>query len=404
MLRTPVIVLCLASWPLHAAGDELPDAPAVLTGIDVLASEGYAVLDGARVGLVTNHTGLDRRGVSTIRLLDSAENVELVAVFSPEHGLEGKLDVPHIADGRTGRDSAIPVFSLYGNTRKPTRTMLEGIDTLVFDIQDIGTRFYTYISTMGQAMEAAEEHGLRFVVLDRPNPIGGTAVAGPVLDDDKRSFVGYHGIAVRHGMTVAELARLFRTERTPLLDLELVLMRHWRRDRLFDQTGLRWVDPSPNMRSLDAALLYPGVGLLETTNLSVGRGTPTPFEVLGAPWIDGRELAATLDALELPGIRFEAIRFTPESSKFADEQCQGIRFHIEDRRHFEPLGLGFALARVLRRDYGDTWDLAPYLRLLGHGDTYAALKRGASRAAIEAAYADGLEAFEARRRSHLLYR
>ena len=404
MSRTLVIVLCIASWPLEAAGDEVPNAPTVLTGIDVLVDEGFAVLDGARVGLITNHTGLDRRGISTIRLLDTAHNVDLVAVFSPEHGLEGKLDIPHIADGRTGRGAAIPVFSLYGDTRKPTRAMLEGIDTLVFDIQDIGTRFYTYISTMGNAMEAAAENSLRFVVLDRPNPIGGTAVAGPVLDEDKRSFVGYHDIAVRHGMTVAELAQLFHSERTPALELELVLMRHWRRDQLFDQTGLRWIDPSPNMRSLDAALLYPGVGLLETTNLSVGRGTTTPFEVMGAPWIDGVRLAARLNALELPGIRIEAIRFTPESSKFAGEECQGIRFHIEDRRQFEPLGLGFAIAHVLRRDYGNTWDLAPYMRLLGHGDTFAALERGASRAAVEAAYADGLEAFKTRRRSHLLYR
>ena len=394
----------LALCPPQAAGEVTPDTRGVLTGIDVLASEGFATLDGARVGLISNHTGFDRHGVSTIRLLDAAENLELVAVFSPEHGLEGKLDVPHIADSRTGQSAKIPVFSLYGDSRRPTRDMLEGIDTLVFDIQDIGTRFYTYISTMGNAMEAAEEHGLRFVVLDRPNPIGGTAVAGPVLDDDKRSFVGYHGIAVRHGMTVAELAQLFRTERTPLLDLELVLMRNWRRDRLFDQTGLRWVDPSPNMRSLDAALLYPGVGLLETTNLSVGRGTPTPFEVMGAPWIDGRALVAALDTLELSGVRFEAVRFTPESSKFAGEECQGVRFHIEDRRHFEPLGLGFAIAHVLRRDYGETWDLAPYLRLLGNGDTFAALERGASPAAIEAAYAGGLEAFKTRRRSHLLYR
>ncbi len=404
MSRTLVIFLCLASWPLQAAGDEAPNTPAVLTGIDVLANEGFSALDGARVGLITNHTGLDRRGISTIRLLDAAENVDLVAVFSPEHGLEGKLDIPHIADGRTGRGAGIPVFSLYGDTRKPTQAMLEGIDTLVFDIQDIGARFYTYISTMGNAMEAAEDNGLRFVVLDRPNPIGGTAVAGPVLDEDKRSFVGYHDIAVRHGMTVAELARLFQHERTPALDLELVLVRHWRRGQLFDETALRWVDPSPNMRSLDAALLYPGVGLLETTNLSVGRGTATPFEVMGAPWIDGQRLAARLNALELPGIRFEAIRFTPEASKFAGEECRGVRFHIEDRQHVEPLGLGFAIARILRLDYGETWDFAPYMRLLGHDDTFAALERGASLTGIEAAYAQGLEAFKARRRHHLLYR
>ncbi|MEM8816001.1 MAG: DUF1343 domain-containing protein [Pseudomonadota bacterium] len=408
MLKTIAVLIGMALvslLPLPAVGgeDAAEGGPEVRNGIDVLAAEDFAALAGARVGLITNHTGVDRRGRSTIRLLHDARNVTLVAVFSPEHGLEGKLDVEHIADSEDRR-TGVRVLSLYGETRTPTPEMLRGIDTLVFDIQDIGTRFYTYISTMGNAMQAAAANDIRFVVLDRPNPIGGVATAGPVLDDDKRSFVGHHTIAVRHGMTVAELARMFQAELVPALELGIVPLGNWRRAMLFDETGLEWVNPSPNMRSLDAALLYPGIGLLETTNLSVGRGTATPFELLGAPWLDGERLAARIEALRIPGIRVRAVRFTPESSKFAGEQCSGIRFEIGDRRAFQPLALGFAIARELRLAYAETWDIDPYLRLLGNGDTFAAIERGDPRVSIQSAYAEGLAEFRARRESFLLYR
>jgi uncharacterized protein YbbC (DUF1343 family)/CubicO group peptidase (beta-lactamase class C family) len=257
----------------------------LLTGIDVLVKENFARLKGKHVGLVTNHTGMDRQGRSTIDLLHKAEGVTLVALFSPEHGIRGAVDenVNDSKDEKTG----LPIYSLYGTRRKPTVDTVKGIDTLVFDIQDAGCRFYTYISTLGLVMEAAAENKIKLVVLDRPNPLGGMASEGPILDAGRESFVGYHTLPVRHGMTVGELGSLFNAEKKLGCDLEVVCMEGWRRGDLFDHTGLTWVNPSPNLRGLTAALLYPGVGLLETTNLSVGRGTDRPFEWIGAPWLDG---------------------------------------------------------------------------------------------------------------------
>ena len=394
-LRILFLALVLALPGVAAAED-------VLAGVDVLARDEFRQLDGKRVGLITNHTGLARDGRSTIRLLHDAPGVKLVRIFSPEHGLEGKLDIPVIADGSES-GTGIPVASLYGDVRQPTAEMLADLDALVFDIQDIGTRFYTYISTMGLAMQAAAESGVRFVVLDRPNPINGVAVAGPVLDDGLQSFVGFHTLPVRHGMTVGELAGMFRAELELDLELEVVRVEGWQRGEFFDATGLTWVDPSPNMRSLRAALLYPGIGLLETTNLSVGRGTDTPFELFGAPWLDANKLAAELNALDLPGIVFAPVSFTPDASKFADELCHGVRFTITDRAAFEPLTTGFSIARLLRRDFAEDWQTEPYIRLLGHQATFDALLAGGDLEAIKAAYQDGLREFVERRQPFLLY-
>ena len=239
----------------------------ILTGIDVLQRDGFKPLEGQKIGLITNQTGINRQGISNIQLLHEAANVNLLAIFSPEHGLFGKLDVPLIEDSEDS-STGIRVFSLYGSTRRPTADMLSGIDTLVFDIQDIGTRFYTYISTMGQAMQAAAENHVRFVVLDRPNPINGITVSGPVLDEGRESFVGFHRLPVRHGMTIGELALMFKAELNLDLELEIIQLAGWHRADYFDGTGLQWINPSPNMRNLDEAILYPGIGLLETTNLS----------------------------------------------------------------------------------------------------------------------------------------
>jgi uncharacterized protein YbbC (DUF1343 family) len=292
-----------------------------LTGIDILIRDDFRPLQGRRVGLITNQTGVDRTGISTAERLHRAEGVQLRALFSPEHGLQGKLDakVDDTQDALTG----LPVYSLYGENRTPTAASLEGLDTLVFDIQDIGARFYTYISTMGNAMRSAAEHQLRFVVLDRPNPINGVEVEGPILDDGSQSFVGFHTLPVRHGMTVGELAAMFNDELQLGVDLQVIPVESWRREDYFDRTGLLWVNPSPNMRSLAQAVLYPGIGLLETTNLSVGRGTDTPFEVIGAPWLDGIPLARALNQSGLAGVRFVPIRFTPDASKFAGQPCGG---------------------------------------------------------------------------------
>src|SRR5581483_2880797 len=295
------------------------DMNPVSTGIDVLQRGGFVPLRGRRVGLITNHTGLNREGHATADLLHAAPNLQLAALFGPEHGIRGALDehVPDMKDEATG----LPVYSLYGARNRPTAEQLAGLDTLVFDIQDIGTRFYTYISTLGLTLEEAAKHGLRYVVLDRPNPLGGLEVEGPLADADQLSFTAYHRLPIRHGMTVGELARLFNAEKKLGADLQVILVEGWRRADFWDATNLTWVNPSPNMRSLTEALLYPGIGLLETTNISVGRGTDTPFEIFGAPWLDGRRLAAALNAREAPGVRFVPVRFTPKSSVYAGQAC-----------------------------------------------------------------------------------
>ena len=386
------------------AADAITDRPkpTVLTGIDVLQRDEFQLLAGRRVGLITNQTGINRDGVTSIRLFAEAKDVDLVALFSPEHGLQGRLDVARIADGRDDT-TGLPVFSLYGESRKPTAESLEGIDTLVFDIQDIGARFYTYISTMGLAMEAAAEHGLRFVVLDRPNPIGGVEVAGPMLDPGRESFVGYHRLPVRHGMTIGELAQLFREERKLDLDLQIVRIEGWRRGDDFDRTALPWINPSPNMRSPLEALLYPGIGLLETTNLSVGRGTEIPFEVIGAPWLDGSQLAERCNALNLPGVRFVPIAFAPTASKFAGQRCGGVRIVVTDRGAYQSVRTGLHVAVQLRQLHPDDWQASAYGRLLGNQAVLDALLDGRSVAELEAIAEADIEAFVKRREAFLLY-
>ena len=374
----------------------------VLTGIDVLVRDQFKSLNGRRIGLITNQTGIDRNGVATALLLHQAPNVQLLALFSPEHGIKGTLDTTLISNSRDGA-TGLKIFSLYGESREPAEDMLEGIDTLVFDIQDIGTRYYTYISTMGNAMRAAARHGLRFMVLDRPNPINGSEVTGPVLDDGSQSFVGFHRIPVRHGMTVGELAMLFNAELQMNLDLEVIRMEGWKRSDFFSETGLPWIDPSPNMRNLTQALLYPGIGLLETTNLSVGRGTDTPFEVIGAPWLDGVLLAASLNQLGLAGVAFIPVEFTPDASKFANELCHGINIQITDRARFRPVHTGLEIARLLRQLYPLTWDVNAYQRLLSSESTWQAIRDGQSIAEIETSFAFDLRHFMERRAPYLLY-
>lgn len=387
--------------PVAARTAGEPPSGGVLCGIDVLARENFRRLAGRRVGLVTNHTGRDRAGVSTGRLLAGAADVQLVALFSPEHGAAGRLDQADVPDGvdpETGR----PVRSLYGRTRRPTAEMLADVDTLVFDIQDIGTRFYTYISTLLESMRAAAEHDVRLVVLDRPNPIGGVHVAGPLVDAGSESFVGCHPIPLRHGMTVGELAALFRAELGLELELDVVPCEGWRRRDAFDATGLEWVAPSPNMRSLAAAHLYPGVGLLETTNLSVGRGTDAPFERFGAPWLDARRLDAALAERRIPGAAFAPIAFQPAASRFAGEECRGLAVSITDRARLDPVRLGLEIATALRRLHPEEWDAEKLRVLLLDRETLDAVLAGDVDAALAAA-ARGPAAFSARRVPHLRY-
>ncbi len=382
-------------------GEPGSDRP-VLTGIDVLARDGFRQLAGRRVGLITNHTGRDGQGRSTASLLAAAEGATLAALFSPEHGAAGRLDQEHVPDDRDTA-TGLPVKSLYGATRRPTKEMLAGIDTLVFDIQDIGCRFYTYVSTLLEAMKAAAEHGVAVVVLDRPNPLGGSAMAGPLVDAGSESFVGCHPIPVRHGMTVGELARLFKAELNLDLDLQVVACEGWRRADAFDATGLEWVNPSPNMRSLTEAFLYPGIGLVEMTNLSVGRGTDTPFEVVGAPWIDGRRLADALVARRIPGVAFVPILFTPTSSKFAGEVCRGVNVAITDRRVFEPVRVGLEIAAAVRRLHPAEWEAEKVAVLLLNRGVLEALVRGTDPDEVIALATSGITEFARRRSPHLLY-
>jgi uncharacterized protein YbbC (DUF1343 family)/CubicO group peptidase (beta-lactamase class C family) len=375
---------------------------AALNGIDVLARDSFSLLKGKRVGLITNHTGRDREGRSTIDLLAGAPGVKLVALFSPEHGIRGALDQEKITNSKDEK-TGLPIFSLYGETRQPTADMLKGLDVLVYDIQDIGARFYTYISTMGLAMEAAAKNKIKFVVLDRVNPINGADVEGPVADADKLSFIAYHRIPVRHGMTVGELAQLFNAERGINADLQVVKVEDWRRAQWFDSTGLAWVNPSPNMRSLTQATLYLGVCLLEPTNVSVGRGTDTPFELVGAPWIDGRKLAEALNNAKLAGVRFVPVRFTPKASVHEGRECGGVNVVITDRAEFEPVLTGLEMAAQILKLFPKEFEAGKFNRLLVNEKVFAAFKQGSDARALRQVWEGDLQAFRAVRAKYLLY-
>ena len=377
----------------------------VAAGIDVLASEGFRAIAGKRVGLVTNVTGRARDGRSTADLLRSSEaktaGVVLVRLFSPEHGLRTDADapVPDGADAATG----LPVISLYGERRRPRPEELAGLDALVLDIQDVGARFYTYITTGGYLVEEAAKSKIPLVVLDRPDPIGGNRIEGPLADADKLSFTAYHPIPVRYGMTPGEMAVFVNAEKKLGADVRVVKMRGWSRDLWYDETGLEWVNPSPNMRSLAAAALYPGIGLLETTNLSVGRGTDIPFELIGAPWLDGRRLAQMINARAVPGVRFSPVHFTPASSVFAGQRCGGIRMDVVDREALRPVSLGIEIAVALRDLYPVDWDRKGFAKLLANGDAFRRLETGETAPAIIASWQKDLETFERRRAKYLLY-
>jgi uncharacterized protein YbbC (DUF1343 family)/CubicO group peptidase (beta-lactamase class C family) len=377
------------------------DNPA-LNGIDVLARDNFAILKGKRVGLITNHTGKDRSGRTTIDLLFKAPDVKLVALFSPEHGIRGALDQEKITNS-TDEKTGLPIFSLYGETRKPTDEMLKNLDVLVYDIQDIGARFYTFISTMGLALESAAKNKVKFVVLDRINPINGLAVEGPLADADKLSFIAHHRLPIRHGMTVGELAQLFNTERNINADLQILKVENWRRNAWFDETGLTWINPSPNMRSLTQATLYPGVCLLEPTNVSVGRGTDTPFEVIGAPYIDGQKLAAALNAAKLPGVRFVPVRFTPTTSVNKGVECGGVNLIITNRDALEPVLTGLEMAAQIYKLYPKEFNVEKFNRLLVSDNIYNAFRQGSEAKALRQIWQGELEQFKAIRQKYLLY-
>jgi len=374
----------------------------VLTGIDVLRRDDFAILKGKRVALISNHTGVAADGTSTPMLLKNAEGVELVCLFSPEHGFAGTEDVDGLKDG-VDPATGLTVYSLYGETRRPTPRMLEGVDTLIFDITDIGARFYTYTSTMGAAMQAAAENGLSFVVLDRPNPIGGVRVEGGRLDPGNEAFIAFHPIPVRHGMTLGELALMFNDEQNLNLDLTIVPAEGWERKAYFEETQIPWINPSPNMKTVDGAIIYPGLGMIEFTNLSVGRSTDIPFEVVGTTWLDGEKLAAALNAKLLAGVRFEPTEFTPTVRQYANELCKGVKICVENREAFDSVLFGLTLMEVLIRDYGDQWDRARLNTLMLHRKAIEMLEAGKPATEINAIWNEELKDFLQRRERYLIY-
>ncbi len=392
----------LASKPyLSKEEQEEGNNERVQTGIDVLAAEKFDPLAGLRLGLITNHSGIDSAGRRTVDLLHKAPGVKLVAIFSPEHGFSGKAEgkVSSTKETLTG----LPMYSLYGDTLFPTKRMLAGLDALVFDIQDAGARFYTYITTMGYAMEACAKKGIPFYVLDRPNPINASLVQGPVLDSDLKSFTGYFPLPVRHGMTVGELAEMFNVEKKMGVKLHVIKMRGYERNRWYDETGLLWVGPSPNLQSLTEAILYPGVAMLESANVSVGRGTMAPFELFGAPWMNGEELASYLNNRNVQGVRFMPVDFKPKSSRFKNQRCHGVQIVLLNRQILDSAALGIEITSALYRFYPKDFQLDKTLELIGSRKVLQAIKAGQDPTTIAQDWQGPLEQFCMLRMKYLLY-
>ena len=371
----------------------------VLNGIDVLKRNNFKSMRGLKIGLITNHTGRDRKGNTTIDLLHRSSELDLVALFSPEHGIRGEKD-EKVEDGKD-RATGLPVYSLYGKRRSPAPEQLARLDALVFDIQDIGCRFYTYISTMGLCMEAAAKAGLKFIILDRLNPINGSSVQGPVHHGDQE-FIAFHSIPLRHGMTVGELAGMFNEEKGYGAELSVIQLAGWKRAMWFENTELPWKNPSPNMRDMTAAAFYPGAGLVEFS-VSVGRGTDSPFHIIGAPYANGTQLADTLNSYRLPGVRFEPVSFKPISSVFKNETCHGIRLNLIDRDSLDSPAMGVAIASAFQRLYPGKFNLEKVNRLLQHRPTWEAIRDGKSLSEIKSLWQTERSQFIKRRQKYLLY-
>ena len=400
IIATSDRVVPLQRGAINRPPDSARENLSVLNGIDVLVKKNFAPLKGKRIGLVTNHTGQDRARRATIDLLKDAPGVTLVALFGPEHGIRGEVDEKFTdsKDAKTG----LPIYSLYGERRKPTVDQLKGLDALVFDIQDVGCRFYTYTSTMGLCMEAAAEAGIEFILLDRANPIDGVTIDGPVLTE-KTSFVGFHAKPLRYAMTMGELAKMYNEERKTNAKLTVIELENWRRDAYYDETGLPWTNPSPNMRNLKQAILYPGVGLVESA-LSVGRGTDTPFELVGAPYIDDVKLAEELNKAALPGVAFIPIRFTPTYSVHKGKECGGVYIMLNDRKTCNVVDVGLLIMKTVYRLYPKDFPVDKPKNLLLHASTLAAIKEDKPLDDIRATWRMDLVDFQQRRERYLIYK
>ena len=391
----------LGLLPARATSKHSSHAARVQTGLDVLEAQKFAPLRGKHVGIITNHTGLDSREHTTVDVLSRA-GVQLVALFSPEHGLAGRNDekIASTKDPSTG----LPVYSLYGETLRPTEEMLKGIDALVFDVQDAGVRFYTYTVTMAYCMEEAAKHNIAFFVLDRPNPLGGQIVEGPMLDADKTNFVGYFPLPVRYGLTIGELAQFFNAENHIGADLHVIAMKNWHRNYFFESTGIKWIPPSPNLRTTKGSILYPGIEILQNAGVSVGRGTETPFEEFGAPWLNGDEVAAALNERHLPGVHFAAKPFIPIAGLYAGQRCGGVAARVTDRAAVRSMRVGLEVAAILQKLYPKQFDVSKLITLVGNSDTIQQLQSGVAPEKIVASWSDSLAAFEQIRRKYFLYK
>jgi uncharacterized protein YbbC (DUF1343 family)/CubicO group peptidase (beta-lactamase class C family) len=378
----------------------------VATGIDVLESQNFALLRGKRIGLLTNQTGVDSSGRRTIDVLAHAPGLQLTAIYSPEHGVTGALDTTNLANS-VDAATKVPVYSVYGasdQARRPSLELLRQLDAVVVDLQDAGVRFYTYETTLGYFLESAAKAGIPMIVLDRPNPITGAFVQGPLSEPGRESFVNYGPVPVRHGMTLGELAQMLNAEHHLHAKLTVVPMQGWMRGDWFDSTSLEWVNPSPNLRSLTEAILYPGVALVEGTNVSVGRGTDTPFELLGAPWINGRDLAQFLNTRQIPGIRFVPVSFTPDASNFSGQLCHGVSLVLTERDFLDSPELGIELAWALLRLYPQQFHIEKMLDILASKSVYDSLIRGEDPRRVAVEWAEDLQGFEQLRRKYLLYK
>ena len=403
-IHLTLIALAFSSGlpPTHAKSKHSGHAARVQTGLDVLEAQKFAPLRGKHVGLITNHTGLDSQGRSTIEVLSHAPSVQLVALFSPEHGLAGRNNerVSSTKDPSTG----LPVHSLYGETVRPTDEMMQGIDALVFDIQDAGVRFYTYTVTMAYCMEEAAKRNIPFFVLDRPNPLGGEIIQGPMLDADKTNFVAYFPMPVRYALTIGELAQLFNAENHIGADLHVISMKNWHRNYFFESTGIKWIPPAPNLRTIKGSILYPVIEILQSAGVSVGRGTEAPFEEFGAPWLNGHEVAESLNARNLPGVYFAGKPFIPIAGLYAGQRCGGVAVRVTDRAKVRAMRTGLEIAAILQKLYPKQFDVSKLIELVGNSDTVQQVQVGEAPEKIVTSWSDGLAAFDKIRRKYFLYK
>lgn len=402
MRKFVILTICIAS--LSVLFRPLVYAK-VFLGIDLLKKQNFSLLQGKKIGLITNHSGIDREGKSTIDLLFEAPGINLVALFSPEHGIRGTakdgMKVSDSKDEKTG----LPIYSLYGETKRPTEEMLKGLDTILFDIQDVGTRFYTYSTTLAYALEEAAKRDIEFILLDRPNPVTGSIVEGEVLSSEIQHFTAYLKISTRHGMTLGEIANWYNRTSKVNAKLTVVKMEGWKREMWWNETKIKFVPPSPNIRNLRAATLYSGIGGFEATNVSVGRGTKTPFEIFGAPWIDGKILAERLNFLNLAGFEFKPTQFTPENDLYQGELCKGVKVILTDRETARPIDLfvqaGVILRELYPKEFVMRWE--EISRVTGSGNFREMLENRYSAETILFFIHEKAARFEQSRKPYLLY-